>query len=722
MKPLSVDRLADARCVTPAEIENRGYSLLRSGFFDQAHTIFETLVALAPNGRCGHAGLAWTAESQWRWGNAIEQWDECIGLATDATDAEAIARKSHCLVQVGRIERARDLLESISDRFEALQGLANIATLQETPLIAGLRWDECMLQFPDRIAGFLGKASLLLQQEAYDEADALLSHVVAVWPESVVGRAWWARCSTLAKDWNLARIRWKFVLDRHSDEREVRNGYARYLGAIADRSTANAYASSLHNNPVAEAEFALEFQLAQDDFGAIVTYATKLAGLEPQSPWRQFDLATAFMRYGSSQARALALGSLKDLLSRSPDSVAIKAQLIDSYIRSGYEQEAIDLLQTVPLEDKRYEIETLRAWSLQRRGEERAARKNWNAILARQYFPAIHARIQNLSRIDDNDIQLRKDEILLFSAVRNERPRLDWFMRYYRKLGVDKFIIVDNGSTDGSAELLLNHCDVILYKTSDQYSRSGWGMRWINELIERYGKKNWCIFVDADEAFIYPEYENLNLHGLADYLGGNGYEAMPATMLDMYPAVLPSGDTQEDFERRKESYVFFDNQFHRYGFPICPYQEVHGGIRRRLFHGYQIMNKVPLINGAADVKFLVSSHLVTPCKLADIGGALLHYHLIYLLEPTLRSLARDEIERREHSSNASERLRILEALPPAASTGALLGPDSVQFQSNTQLVDLGVMRASEGLLRHAESRPRPKYVRKVRRAAKAVRS
>lgn len=42
--------------------------------------------------------------------------------------------------------------------------------------------------------------------------------------------------------------------------------------------------------------------------------------------------------------------------------------------------------------------------------------------------------------------------ILLFSTLRNERVRLPYFLRYYRDLGVNHFLIVDNDSEDGSHE------------------------------------------------------------------------------------------------------------------------------------------------------------------------------------------------------------------------------------------------------------------------------
>ena len=67
--------------------------------------------------------------------------------------------------------------------------------------------------------------------------------------------------------------------------------------------------------------------------------------------------------------------------------------------------------------------------------------------------------------------------ILLFLTMRNERVRLPYFLEYYRKLGVDHFLIVDNGSDDGTREYLAEQPDVSLWTTAAglQADRaSGW--------------------------------------------------------------------------------------------------------------------------------------------------------------------------------------------------------------------------------------------------------
>ena len=67
----------------------------------------------------------------------------------------------------------------------------------------------------------------------------------------------------------------------------------------------------------------------------------------------------------------------------------------------------------------------------------------------------------------------RQGEVRLFSKIRNEKLRLPAFLRHYRSLGVDRFFIVDNDSTDGSTEYLLAQPDVHLFGLVPAFEKQG---------------------------------------------------------------------------------------------------------------------------------------------------------------------------------------------------------------------------------------------------------
>jgi hypothetical protein len=73
------------------------------------------------------------------------------------------------------------------------------------------------------------------------------------------------------------------------------------------------------------------------------------------------------------------------------------------------------------------------------------------------------------------DITLSNDEIVVAGCVRNEALRLPYFLDYYRKLGVTRFLLVDNDSTDGTREYLQLQPDVEYFHTTTSYRGSAAG-------------------------------------------------------------------------------------------------------------------------------------------------------------------------------------------------------------------------------------------------------
>ena len=57
---------------------------------------------------------------------------------------------------------------------------------------------------------------------------------------------------------------------------------------------------------------------------------------------------------------------------------------------------------------------------------------------------------RQLTRVAYRCKQIKPQDLLVFSTLRNERLRLPYFLKYYRDHGVNHFLIVDNDSDDGS--------------------------------------------------------------------------------------------------------------------------------------------------------------------------------------------------------------------------------------------------------------------------------
>jgi hypothetical protein len=125
--------------------------------------------------------------------------------------------------------------------------------------------------------------------------------------------------------------------------------------------------------------------------------------------------------------------------------------------------------------------------------------------------------------------------LCLFSAIRNEVARLPGFVKHYRELGVARFVVVDNDSSDGTREWLLDQPDVELYHTAASYAAANGGTLWIDGLISELTENAWVVFADADELLVYDRCDQYSLPALAERLQALGERNLLAPLLDLYP-------------------------------------------------------------------------------------------------------------------------------------------------------------------------------------------
>ena len=209
----------------------------------------------------------------------------------------------------------------------------------------------------------------------------------------------------------------------------------------------------------------------------------------------------------------------------------------------------------------------------------------WRLRAKRQYLLArAFRRRRQLTPVADRTASLPAKPVLLFSTMRNERIRLPYFLAYYRRLGIDHFLIVDNGSDDGTREFLAEQPDVSLWSATAGYRQSRYGMDWLMHLLRRHGHGRWCLTVDVDEFLVYPFCETRPLRALTDWLDSAETSSFSAMMLDMYPKGAmheqPYREGQNPFEIAQYfdsgNYVISRNRFYRNLW-------IQGGPRARLF-------------------------------------------------------------------------------------------------------------------------------------------
>jgi glycosyltransferase involved in cell wall biosynthesis len=312
----------------------------------------------------------------------------------------------------------------------------------------------------------------------------------------------------------------------------------------------------------------------------------------------------------------------------------------------------------------------------------------------------------SLRKLDGRPVPERPGEIRACLVVRNEALRLPSVLDHARKLGVERFLIVDNGSDDGTLEFLLAQDDVHVFSTTERYADAESGIVWTNQILDRFCDGHWTLTIDADELFVYPRYEQVPLRKLCDFLDGADKRGVFALMLDMYSDRSLAETVHGPGGALTDTCAYFDRgPYHAASTELFPYTRLYGGVRERLFGGVlqgrydlPVISKVPLVNWRAGTAYLASTHFVTPLPLSDLAGALLHFKFLH----DFHERAVTEAARAEHYNQAYEYKAYVELL---ALDGAfkLMSPASVRFEGGAQLVGLGLMQTSDAYERFANA-------------------
>ena len=287
----------------------------------------------------------------------------------------------------------------------------------------------------------------------------------------------------------------------------------------------------------------------------------------------------------------------------------------------------------------------------------------WQAYRLRMQRRVLLARAirkrRELTCVQNRTGAIRKGDILAVVCLRNEALRLPQFLAHYRRLGVAQFLVIDNDSSDGSANLLRDQPDVSLWTTRASYRRSRFGLDWTNWLLMRHGHGHWCLTVDADELLVYPHWETRPLPALTAWLDSTGARSFAAMMLDMYPEGPLSVQHYSPGDDPLNILRWFDAG--NYSLQVQPRLRnlwIQGGPRARSFFADDprrapTLNKLPLVKWHWRYAYHNSTHTILPPPLNAVfdetggemtSGALLHTKFL----PVIMEKSREEQARRQH--------------------------------------------------------------------------
>jgi hypothetical protein len=308
-------------------------------------------------------------------------------------------------------------------------------------------------------------------------------------------------------------------------------------------------------------------------------------------------------------------------------------------------------------------------------------------------------RAFDLSPVAVRTSAIAREDVLLFSTVRNEAIRLPYFLDYYRRLGIAHFLIVENASDDGTREYLADQPDVSLWTTSASYKRSRFGADWMNWLQRRHGHGHWTLTVDADEFLVYPFCDTRPIRALTDWLDGSALRSFPAMLLDMYPRGRVDQAPYRAGQDPMEITAWFDGGNYTISKnPVYGNLWIQGGPRARVFFADDpnrapALNKIPLVKWDRRHTWVSSTHALLPRGLNRVydewggekmSGCLLHAKFLDLFIDK----SEEERGRRQHFGNSYEYKAYLHRL---ASHPDLWCRWSERYEGWRQLERLGLM-------------------------------
>ena len=678
------------------ELNSQAYSLMKSGEFNKAKEIFKKLTIEYPDRPIGYIGLARIFQNSRNWNNAIEMWDEVLSRVDDENiNPEWCAAKIKALIFSRKFTEAENFCKLIQSKklsspnvYEAIaQAYQQMGEIDQ----AINKWQEIVNMFPDDKSVDLNHARLLHLKGEFDDSENYLKSFLSNYTEALELLAKNARES---RNYELAKCRWFELINLQSDRVQYK---IQYIQSLLDL---------------------LEFEAAQQFFEE---------NLEENSPCYYQALQADI--YRSKYDFDTAFKILNELEIKFPNEQIIsykKVRLLITLTKStgdlNYAKQALEIAKNIDLKDKNFndaEIELLiildkkedaklaiealcnkqnkksmmfQIWSSYMDGKIEYAKDLWKELKNTHKIPSLKLpESESLKQVSLNEIKIKKNSLILFTAVKNERWRLPWFLEYYRSKGVDYFFFIDNDSSDGTNEYLMQQSDVHLFWTNQVYAKAYAGMQWVNSLVDEYGKDSWCMYVDVDEALVFPGIENRSLKSITRYMEDNGHEALTGFMLDMFSPDLKSIPRNNTYKGFLKDYPLFNTDYSWVNTIGCPFKHTSGGVRK-VFSLYDTQTKTPIIKGGQGINFLMSSHVISPAILSNVTCVLLHFKFAgdfenYFNEELINQTRGAECKRRHWGY-----LNTIEQFDDNAN---FISENTQAYNSSKQLIELGLISTTK---------------------------
>ncbi|MBB4169221.1 glycosyltransferase family 2 protein [Rhizobium sp. BK538] len=282
---------------------------------------------------------------------------------------------------------------------------------------------------------------------------------------------------------------------------------------------------------------------------------------------------------------------------------------------------------------------------------------------------------------------LTSADVPLIFVTHNDVVLLNAFIQHYRQLGVTRFICVDDVSTDGTREALLNEPDVDVWTSPVRFGQARRGRNWREGLFSKYGLDRWYVNVDSDEFLVYDDCFNQPLPALIRMLEAQNLKRMAAPMLDMYPKLSEVGAKSTSIDKPWRFSRYFDGDSY-----VSTLKKrgvsVRGGPRGRKFGEGNELIKYPLIFWDRTCLFGSSLHQPLPYgrNFPSVWGVILHFKFFTNYKTKITEAA----EGKQHYNSSEHYQKMMDVLHREGEIDFSYD-QSIRYEGPQQLIDHGFM-------------------------------
>lgn len=149
--------------------------------------------------------------------------------------------------------------------------------------------------------------------------------------------------------------------------------------------------------------------------------------------------------------------------------------------------------------------------------------------------------------------------IACVAVCHNEFLIIRTFLKHYRSIGIKKFYIVDDNSTDGTREILEQQKDVVLFEPMDGSEYKTDVALWRQDILDFFLHDRWVTLPDIDELLYYKQMP-AGIEEVIKHIEAEKSDVLLGVMIDMYQDKPLSKNRYSGERSLIDEFPFFDGQ------------------------------------------------------------------------------------------------------------------------------------------------------------------